>query len=758
MKLLIGLVIAAWTGSALAALPAGPTPVPLELPHFPSRVHAVVFRNWNLVETARLARVLGTTPENVTGLAESMGLPPARAVPPEFRHRLYISLIKRNWHLLPYEQLLTLLDMNEEQLAQTLWEDDFLWSKLGSLKPKCEPVTYSPPTDEQRRRASEIRAQVEMHFPDSRRLPAEAPLAFLARFDKPIADADVRPSRAAATGELRFLYSYCAVYGDPLLDPSLNPLPDGLLQRYADLGVTGVWLHVVLRDLAPPTDAFPEFGNGHETRLANLAKLAARAERFGIGIYLYLNEPRAMPAEFFDRPGRGDIRGVREGDHFAMCTSSPVVRQWLASSLSQVFTKVPDLGGVFTITASENFTNCASHNNHKGCPRCKDRSAAEILAEVNATIEAAVHAAAPKANVIAWDWGWPDAVAPAVIRRLPDRDNTWLMSVSEWSLPIERGGIRGEVGEYSISSVGPGPRALRHWAAARARGRLKTVAKIACNNTWELSAVPYLPAMDLVAEHAGNLAKADVDGLMMSWTLGGYPSPNLEVFGRLARKDAPSRDAVLDEVARRTFGDGGARHARKAWSIYSQAFGEFPYDGAVVYNAPLQTGPANLLYVQRTGYHATMVGFPYDDLEHWRGRYPAGVFIAQMEKVATGFADAERHLEQAVRASGGREDAADQLRLARAARLHFASVAAQARFVQLRDSMARADMTAEARRSAIQRLRLLVTADAEHAKALYELQRQDSRIGFEASNHYYYLPQDLVEKHLNCERLLSQLK
>jgi hypothetical protein len=67
-------------------------------------------------------------------------------------------------------------------------------------------------------------------------------------------------------------------------------------------------------------------------------------------------------------------------------------------------------------------------------------------------------------------------------------------------------------------------------------------------------------------------------------------------------------------------------------------------------------------------------------------------------------------------------------------------------------------MTREARDDALARLRDLAAREAGHAKALYALQRQDSRIGFEASNHYYYLPQDLVEKHLNCHHVLSTLR
>ena len=81
------------------------------------------------------------------------------------------------------------------------------------------------------------------------------------------------------------------------------------------------------------------------------------------------------------------------------------------------------------------------------------------------------------------------------------------MSVSEWSLPIVRGGVASEVGEYSISAIGPGPRAKRHWAAARERG-LPAFAKIQAGTTWELGSVPYLPALNNVAEIDDFVAQA----------------------------------------------------------------------------------------------------------------------------------------------------------------------------------------------------------------------------------------------------------
>jgi hypothetical protein len=41
------------------------------------------------------------------------------------------------------------------------------------------------------------------------------------------------------------------------------------------------------------------------------------------------------------------------------------------------------------------------------------------------------------------------------------------------------------------------------------------------------------------------------------------------------------------------------------------------------------------------------------------------------------------------------------------------------------------------------------------ARRLFTLTREDSRIGFEASNHYYYLPLDLVEKVVSCRYILD---
>jgi len=748
------LALAAAAHAGPGILPEGSAPPPVPCPHFPDRLHAVVWRNWPVVPARTLAATLGATEAQVAGLAASMGLPPQGDIAPEWRTRGYITILRRNWHLLPYEQILPLVDMTPERLADSLREDDFLFHKFGNLKPKCEPLAWAPPNEGARARAAEIAAFVRANLADALRVPEEPRFRFVA--DLSAAAPAARTETGRASGRLRYIYSYFAPYGDPLMRPDLDPYPDGLLARLAEAGVSGVWLHTVLRTLAP-SPLFPEFGEGHGTRLAGLRALVERAQRHGIRVYLYMNEPRGMPAAFFEAPGRADLAGVREGDTVAFCTSRPEVRRWMEDSLATVFERVPGLGGVFSITASENLTSCASHHKHAQCPRCKDRPAAEIIAEVNATIEAGVHRAAPGADVIAWDWGWKDDWSADAIARLPK--SVMLQSVSEWSLPIVRGGVTSAVGEYSISSVGPGPRATRHWVLAREAG-LRTVAKVQLNNTWEISTVPYLPVMDLVAEHGANLARSGVDGLMLSWSLGGYPSPNLDIARRFEARPPPEPAAVLDAVARERFGEAGAARARRAWSAFSAAFREYPFNTSVIYRCPVQIGPANLLYAEPTGYKSTMTGIPYDDLAGWRGPYPADVFATQFATMAQGWAAGLPDLEAAAAAAPAdrRADALAEVRFARAAGVHFASVANQARFTALRDRILdvrkppapeeRTAMAGEAKRIAADELRLAVE--------LLAIARADSRIGFEAANHYFYLPVDLMEKAVACDFLLRR--
>jgi len=734
---------------SLADLPTGSAPPALPLRHFPDRLHAFVWRNWSLVPASRMASVVGATPDQIRRIGRSMGLQGPPRVTREMERRSSITVIRRNWHLLPYEQLLRLLGWSEQELAYTLREDDFLYVKLGNLKPRCEPLRYEPPDAAARAAAQRIAKRVRATFPEGVGATHEP----LFRFVRDLSERPVATTlrlQDASRFQPRYCYSYFALYGDPLAPGAADSYPDAYLARLAASGVDGVWLQAVLYKLAPfPWE--PELSAGADQRLAALRRLVERAKRHGIGVYLYLNEPRAMPVRFFAT--RPELRGPQEGDFAALCTSVPEVRAYLTSAVERICRAAPGLAGLFTISASENLTNCWSHYHGEQCQRCSKRAPHEVIAELHSALREGIARSGTSTRLIAWDWGWQDAWAEPLIGALPD--GVAVQSVSEWSLPIERGGVKTEVGEYSLSAIGPGPRATRHWELARKRG-LPALAKIQAANTWEMSAVPYIPAVENTALHAAALRSAGVSGLMLGWTLGGYHSPNIEVVARIGATEETPREAML-AVARARYGERSAAGVVDAWCVMSEAFREFPFHVGVVYTSPHQSGPANLFWESPTGYAATMVGYAYDDLDSWRAVYPPEVYIRQMDRVAEGFArGAERLRQLETQADAAHKEALRRERgLADAVRIHMRSAANQARFVLARRALAATKDAAPAA-ELLAEIEGVLREEAELALQLYRVQSADSRIGFEATNQYFYVPLDLVEKTLNCRDLLER--
>lgn len=845
-------------------LPMGSAPQALPAPHFPTPGQAVIWRNWEMVPIAHLARALRTTDEDVLEAARLMGLRVPPLMDERWLDRGYNTILRANWHLLPYDQLLDLLSWTTERLAYTLKEDDFMWVKLGELKPTVLPVRLTSLTPEERERTLRLATCLREHFPDLQDPEPAAPFSFLERwqaerlperqvFDPPVSGdivvdgrwriavpagmdriqdfarrfiaahearwghrlslagasagaptiavvikeaADlpaeshavsisgnsIRVTGVDATGilrglqwlerrmeerggpylkpgtiqrktrfDLRLVYPYFTPHGDPLGLPGIDPCPDGLLQDLSASGVNGIWLQGILYTLAP-WDVAPELSCGWEGRLARLRDLTHRAGRYGIGVYLYLNEPRGLSLAFYKehpdlmgmaRPGRGVG---------TLCTSQPAVLQFLRNSTRFIFEAVPELAGVFTITGSENPTSCYSVRN-TDCPRCLKRQPEEVIAEVNRVIAEGVHAARPTARVIVWTWGWQPSWQLGIIDRLPP--DVEVMATSEEAMPTMFGGVPGEIWDYSISIPGPGERARSVWQRARARG-LKTVAKVQINNSWECASVPYLPVFQLMDRHLQNITEEPVDGLMLAWTLGGCPSPVLRRVADFFWDDGtPVR--ALPEFAQAYFGPP-AHQIVAACEAMSHAFTHFPFHWHTLYQAPHCLGPANPLYAEPTGYFSTMVGFPYDALERWRTIYPEDVFEEQFRKLVEGWSEGLRVLGEATPADMPAQRAAmdDLTRIATAAFLHFRSAFLQIRFIRLRTRWL--DANAAGRAALRSPIADILREEISLARRLHDLLRVDSRIGFEATQHYYYTLQHLREKVVNCAWLLERYR
>lgn len=690
------------------------------LPYFtPKKWQTLLLRNYGIVSAKRIASVLRTDEETVEREAERLGISEI-VYDPKWKKYGYINIIKNNWHLVPYSQLMELLDMTAEELDYCLKEDDFLGVKLGKFKSKLETVVYEPLT--------------ESEIAETERIAKLIRSEFLSDYAKPFdfygyARMDGSSSQNNKGDFDNIVYSYSMLYGDTLLDGE-EIVSDEHLAALEAVGVNGLWIQGVLSKLSPYP--FVEgLDEGYEIRRENLKKLIDKCAGYGIGIYLYLNEPRGVSAEQLT-PMTEAIKGTFDDCTWSLCTETQPVKDYLYEAVKDLVTAVPTLKGIITITMSENMTNCHSRGNNI-CPFCKDKKHQDVVPWVNNIIQKAIDDAGAKTRLLANLWGWDKGYGWSMEDIFEGIDR---MDRKIEILPIsERGTVLANgksyaVNEYSISRVGPCEESKKIIEYAKMRGR-KAMAKVQINNTWEMAVVPYIPVFDLVIEHMENLKRLGVDGIMASWTLGGYPTVSLDLAQKVFSNDFDYGVWLCEH-----FGDR-AKDVMEASEHFSAGFRHYPFSVGTIYRGVHELGPSNLMYESATGYKATMVTFAFDDYNTWRGRAAETNegFLSLLDSL---IGEWEKGL-LILAGLDGNDKFKEFCGFANVVYVNIKSMAVQMRYNIARDEGRIADA------------REHLSEEKELARKLYALASQDSRIGYEASNHYYFTQNNFLEKFVNID-------
>jgi len=147
-------------------------------------------------------------------------------------------------------------------------------------------------------------------------------------------------------------------------------------------------------------------------------------------------------------------------------------------------------------------------------------------------------------------------------------------------------------------------RATHHWRL-RPGCRAETIAKMQYHCTWGACSLPYLPVMNL-GENMPQSAKIGVDGIMSELDARGYPSPNLRSPADSAQTYSEHRRCIGCRGCR-TLWARGAPLSEKGNGGFRQHFGEYLIIRRNL-PCPVQMGPSNPLYLNKTGYRRTMVG------------------------------------------------------------------------------------------------------------------------------------------------------
>jgi len=809
-----------------------------EYKHFPTLFQTFIFRNWESVAVEKLAKVLDTDAQTVNELASDMGLRVPAKYNKRYGERGYLTIIRNNWHIIPYSQLLELIDMTEDELAFTLREEDFFSIKLGRFKPDVPPLKYRPLTDEEKEKTKFLKdkllstlpmfgkdteaddfdfldkfgmeeavsyngekravvldenwgiddktsgkytdylksfVQQNAHFSldgkdkyitleviKDETKKAESHSILITKNGIKIAAVDevgvlrglqyiktlIRKNNSFSFDEMeivrdtrfdiRFIHSYCALFGDSFADGGELSYPDSLFKEYSEIGINGIWIHAVLYKMC----GFPwdqSISDGWQKRLEGLKNLCNRAEKYGVKIYLYINEPRTRPAAFFEM--HPELLGyIDETGQGTLCTSKKPVQDYLYNGIKTICEAAPNLGGFLTITASENKTNCYSHSNKRvtACPVCKNRLQEEVYAEVNGIIKKAAESVSKDIEVIAFDWSWIRCSDRLDAVRRTAKTGSRIVCVSEEGVTKKFGDTETFVIDYSISIVGPGETAKKTWKACKEAGG-KTLAKVQFNNSWECSTIPYIPTLDLVKEHMDGICENPVDGLMLSWSLGGYPSMNLEAMSKYYFGEENDGD-IYEEM----FGKN-ADAIRRATASFSKAFRNLPFHVHTAYRGPFQMGPANLLYEKQSGLKATMTGYPYDDIESWRAIFPLDVYENSLKTLSEIWKEGLDRLTSDVISDS--KNIREFIEVATAGYCIYRSSYLQTKYNRLRNEYIDGKKENKAE--------ILSVLDEEQtlAATMYDAVSKNSTIGFESANHYFFNKYSLAEKVVNIEYL-----
>ncbi|NLO05629.1 MAG: hypothetical protein GX131_07330 [candidate division WS1 bacterium] len=542
---------------------------------------------------------------------------------------------------------------------------------------------------------------------------------------------------------------------------------ENVLLRLAMHGFNGIWLRGALRKFAK-CSVFPEFGENSEAILSELRKLCQRAARFGMKVFLYMNEPMGLREEdpFWEAyPQVRGPQGRAPGVNF-LCSSTEEVKTYLRESAQFVFEHVPELAGVLLITASEYPSHCWSHTRFPGkaeqitemidegtlCPRCATRTPQEVVGEIVSLLRDGIKAAKADAEVVAWNWSWSmweEDPQRGVLEALPE--DVIVMGDYERGEMTEACGFEYKNDEYSIKVIGPSPRFTGVAEFQRERG-LPVYAKVQIGTTHENPNIPYLPTLQKIARKWQTLAETGVTGMMTCWNFGNMTSLGTEIAGEMNWDPQPSVEEALLTIATRHFGPEAAPAMVAGWEQLCRAQDDFPTSIPVMYYGPVSRGPAFHFLFDQVDHkfpRSWLLDTERGDKLDWVNPFGVEKVLECYHAVAAQWAEGIALMEQGLPKALGMdsERMEREIGVARFCLHQLISSANVVEFLLARDAFYASEDAAE-KLSRLEEMERICRAEAENAEATIPLCDADSRLGWHGEAYGYMINRPLIEEKL----------
>ncbi|MBR0457791.1 MAG: hypothetical protein IJJ26_01005, partial [Victivallales bacterium] len=382
---------------------------------------------------------------------------------------------------------------------------------------------------------------------------------------------------------------------DELLD-DIDYYPDEYLNRLAHEGINGLWLTVVFSELAETS--FNKRDQDAPRRIAKLRRTVAQCLRFGIKTWLFSIEPRCMPPDAPLLQNHPELAGGWTWDGKRLfCPSSPVAQQYLYETTKDIFTQVPNLGGILNISHGERPTSCLSSvpsvsDQDAACPRCAPLPKWQIFQNTVKPMVEGMRAVNPDAELISWIYHpQPEPTRANWLYELPEhlpQGVTLQYNLESGAQKLQLNRMRSG-GDYWLSYVGPTEifqRLAEH--AKRAKAPLSAKIQVGCSH--EVATVPFVPVPGLLYRKYRAMRECGCRSVMQCWYFGNYPGVMNRAAGMLAFEDfQDSEEQFLLRLARPQWG----AHAPKvvqAWKYFVDGYENYPLSNQMQYYGPMHAG------------------------------------------------------------------------------------------------------------------------------------------------------------------------
>lgn len=386
---------------------------------------------------------------------------------------------------------------------------------------------------------------------------------------------------------------------DELLD-DVDYYPDNYLNRLAHDGVNGLWLTIEFRDLCK-TSLLAECSPDRERRLEKLRKTVAKCRRYGIKIFVFCIEPVSMVPGDPLLTAHPELGGGAMGGSKLFCPFSEAAQTYLREAVHDIFSQVPNLGGLINISYGERPTNCLSNADaawHVNCPRCSGKQPWEILAATLSPMERGMHEAAPDAKLISWLYVPENGTGTTCPNVEPFNEiarHTPPGVIVQFN--FESGGRKLQLGkerlagDYWLSYIGPSDTFKSVALAAKSSG-IEASAKIQACCSHEVASAPYVPVPTQLYRKYREMRPLGVTSVMQCWYFGNMPC----MMNRAAATELPFASETVTEnefllnLARRDWGSAHAAQVVDAWRLFAEAYDNYPLTNAFQFYGPMHDG------------------------------------------------------------------------------------------------------------------------------------------------------------------------